>query len=174
MDDIIEKAYQYFRNYSIISRAHYIACLKASRRNRWLGIPVVITTTIVGTAIFGTLQESPGVVWKITAGLLSLLAAILSALQTMLKYSELAEKHKTAGAKYAAMRRRLDIFILKLRGESEESRQAALEEFEEIATDFATLAEESPSIPDKVYGQAAHEFDKEDDASATLVDKDYA
>jgi amino acid transporter len=116
MDEIIEKAYQYFHTYSIIGRAHYIAWEKAARRNKWLGIPVVITTTIVGTAIFGTLQESPGVAWKITAGLLSLLAAVLSALQTTLKYSELAEKHKTAGAKYAAMRRRLDIFVLKHRG----------------------------------------------------------
>jgi hypothetical protein len=50
-----------------------------------------------------------------------------------------------------------------------------LEEFEEIATEFAKLAEESPSIPDKVYDQAAHEFDKkEDNISANLVDKEDA
>ena len=174
MDDIIEKAYQYFRNYSIIGRAHYIAWEKAARRNNWLGIPVVITTTIVGTAIFGTLQESPGIAWKITAGLLSLLAAVLSALQTTLKYSELAEKHKAAGAKYAALRRRLDIFLLKHRGESEDSRRIALEEFEEIATELAKLADESPSIPDKVYDQAAREYDKEDRTAANLAIKENA
>jgi len=172
MEDIIEKAHQYFRNYSIIGRAHYIAWEKAARKNKWLGIPVVITTTIVGTAIFGTLQGSPGVAWKITAGLLSLLAAVLSALQTTLKYSELAEKHKTAGARYAAMRRRLDIFVLKHRGDSEENRKFALQEFEEIATEFAKLAQESPSIPDKVYDQAALEFDKADNTSVNLDKED--
>jgi predicted methyltransferase len=174
MDDIIEKAHQYFRTYSIVGRAHYIAWETAARKNKWLGIPVVITTTIVGTAIFGTLQESPGVAWKIVAGLLSLSAAVLSTLQTTLKYSEIAEKHKTAGAKYAAMRRGLDIFILKHRGESKEKRQVALQEFEEIATKFAELAEESPSIPDKVYDRAAHEFDKEDIRLATFAPKEDA
>ena len=133
----------------------------------------MITTTIVGAAIFGALQESEslGVTWKITAGLLSLLAAVLSALQTTLNYSELAEKHKTVGARYAATRRRLDIFVLKHRGESEENRQVALEEFAKIATVFAKLAEESPSIVDQVYDQAAHEFDKEDNTCANFADK---
>ena len=169
MDDIIDTAHQYRQNYSIVGRAHYIAWEKAAIKNKWLGIPVVMTTTIVGAAIFGTLQESPGAAWKIAAGLLSLIAAVLSALQTTLKYSELAEKHKTAGAKYAAMRRRLDVFLLKYRGKLEENRQVALEEFEEIATNFAELAEESPSIPDKVYDRAAREFDKKDKKPATLV-----
>lgn len=174
MEDVIDKACEYLRNYSLIGRAHYINWEKAARKNKWLGIPVVITTTIVGTAIFGTLQESPGITWKIIAGLLSLLAAVLSALQTSLKYSELAEKHKTAGAKYAAMRRRLDIFVLKHRGKSDENRQVVLEEFEEIATKFAELAEESPSIPDKVYGQAVREFEREEKSTATLVGEEDA
>ncbi|MCP3932686.1 MAG: SLATT domain-containing protein [Bacteroidetes bacterium] len=162
MEDILETAFGYWDSYSKVGRAHYIAWEKAAVKNRWLGIPVVITTAIVGTAIFGTLQESPHIAWKIAAGLLSLLAAVLSALQTSLKYSELSEKHKTAGAKYAAMRRRLDVFILKYRDESNVDRQNALKEFEEIATQFGVLAEESPSIPDKVYDQAAREFQMED------------
>jgi hypothetical protein len=158
MDNIIETAYQYWRSYSRIGRAHYIAWEKAAKKNRWLGIPVILTSTIVGTAIFGTLQESPHFAWKIAAGLLSLLAATLSALQTSLKYSELAEKHKAAGAKYSTMRRRLDVFMLKYNEQSSGDRQEALGEFEEIAMKFGELAEESPSIPDKVYDQAVREF----------------
>lgn len=126
-------------------------------KNTWLGVPVIIATTIVGTAIFGTLQENPHVAWKIAAGLFSLLAAVLSALQTSLKYSELSEKHKSAGARYASMRRRLDVFILKYQNESEKDRLIALKEFEEIAIKFGELAEESPSIPDKLYQQAERE-----------------
>lgn len=159
MDDIIGKAQKYILDYSIIGRAHYIAWENAARKNKWLGIPVVITTTIVGTAIFGTLQKDDvPQAWKIAAGLFSLLAAVLSALQTTLKYSEQAEKYKTAGARYAAMRRRLDVFVLKYCDESEEKRHPALKELQEITEEFAKLAEESPSIPDKVYDKASLEF----------------
>ena len=87
MEDILDTAKGYWQSYSKFGRAHYIAWEKAANKNKWLGVPVIITTTVVGTAIFGTLQESPHIAWKITAGLLSLLAAVLSALQTTLKYS---------------------------------------------------------------------------------------
>jgi hypothetical protein len=100
-------------------------------------------------------------------------AAVLSALQTSLKYSELSEKHKTAGAKYAAMRRRLDVFILKYRNEPEEKRQSALKEFEEIAIQFGKLAEETPRIPDKVYDQAAREFQKKDERPGTILNEEH-
>ncbi len=171
MEDILEMANQYWLSYSIVGRAHYIAWENAARKNRWLGVPVIITTTMVGTAIFGTIQESPHVAWKIAAGLLSLSAATLSALQTSLKYSELSEKHKQAGAKYASMRRSLDIFILRHHNKPGENRQSALEEFEKIATKFGELAEESPSIPDKVYDQAALEFQEKDQKISTMLNE---
>lgn len=168
MDDIIETAHQYWRSYAILGRAHYVAWERAARKNTWLGIPVVVTTTIVGTAIFGSIQENPAIGWKVAAGLLSLSAAVLSALQTTLKYSELAEKHKMAGAKYSAVRRRLDLFILKHSGQLAEHREAALQELEEIMTKIAELAEESPSLPDTVYSQAEQEFKSADKRPATL------
>lgn len=159
MEDIIDIAFRYMQSYDTVGRAHYIAWEKIAARNRWIGIPVVATTTIVGTAIFGSLQtEDLALEWKILTGLLSILAAVLSSLQTFFKYPELAERHKKAGAEYAAMRRRLDIFILKYRHNSERDRQSALKDFEEIATRFGELAEESPSIPDKWYDQSKREM----------------
>ena len=158
MKKIIEKAREYQRNYRIIGRAHYIAWEEAVTRNKWLGIPVVITTAAVGTAIFGTIQDNMGIELKIATGLLSLTAAVLSALQTTLKYSELAEKHKMAGARYAGMRRRLEMFILKYEDEPRKQ-QEAMKALEEIALLFADLAEESPSLPDKIYDRALHEYE---------------
>jgi hypothetical protein len=158
MKQLLDKAKEYQRNYKIIGRAHYIAWEEAARKNNWLGIPVVIATTTVGTAIFGTIQDNPVIGVKIFAGLLSLFAGILSSLQTVLKYSELAEKHKTAGARYTSARRRLDIFILKYENQSRPNKEQALRELEEIANLLGELAEESPSIPDKVYDKAEKEF----------------
>jgi uncharacterized protein YdcH (DUF465 family) len=174
VEDIIEKALAYWRTSSIVGRAHYIAWEKAARRNRWLGIPVVITSTIVGTAIFWSIQQEPALGWKILAGILSLLSATLAALQTTLKYSELAEKHKLAGAKYSKMRRRLDMFLLKIAFKKEEYRQDALQELEDINNEFAQLAEDSPSLPDDIYDQALHEFSRKefDRIATTLVEKE--
>ena len=157
MEEIIGKARQYWQDYAILGRAHYIAWERFSRRNKLFGVPVVVTSTIVGTAIFGTIQEDPDIRWKVAAGLLSLTAAVLSALQTSLKYAELAEKHKLAGARYAALRRQLDLFMLK-HGDEAASRDRALEEMEALLVRVAELAEESPSLPDRVYYAAEKEF----------------
>ncbi len=64
-------------------------------------------------------------------------------MQTSLKYSELSEKHKVAGAKYASMRRRLDVFILTYRNESNGDREKALKEFEEIAPSLERAQKEN-------------------------------
>ena len=154
MDEIIGKARQYWQDYALLGRAHYMAWEHFSRLNKWFGIPVVVTSTVVGTAIFGTIQQDPDIRWKLAAGLLSLTAAVLSALQTTLKYAELAEKHKVAGARYAALRRRLDLFILKHGGEAETDRAESLLELEDVLTRVGELAEESPSLPDKLYYRA--------------------
>jgi hypothetical protein len=166
MKQLLDKAKEYKRNYKIIGRAHYIAWEQAARKNNWLGIPVVIATTTVGTAIFGTIQDNPIIGVKIFAGLLSLFAGILSSLQTVLKFSELAEKHKIAGARYASARRRLDIFILKYENQSRPNKEQALKELEEIVYLLGELAEESPSIPDKVYYKAEKEFLMETEMSS--------
>lgn len=171
MDDIINKPHQYLENYSILGRTHYIAWERADKKNKWLGISVVVTTTIVGTAIFGSIQENPAIFWKVAAGLLSLSAAVLSALQTILNYSELAEKHKAAGAKYSAVRRQLDLFILKHKSQSAEHREIALiapKELEEIIAKLVNLAEQSPSLPDTVYSRAEQEFKSSDKSVAKL------
>lgn len=158
MEEIIQQVNQYHKSYSIVGRAHYIAWENADKKNRWLGIPVTITTAIIGTAIFSTIQENPDVVWKIIAGLLAMLATILSALQTTLNYSELAEKYKTAGANYAALRRRLELFVLKYDENNTANKDKALEELGFINDRLEELASSSPSLPDKIYFMAKEEF----------------
>ena len=173
MEDIFYTVNAYRERYEIIGRAHYIAWDNAARKNKWIGIPVVITSTIVGTAIFSTIKESPNTAWKITAGLLLLFAAVLSTLQTILKYSELAEKHKSAGTKYHDIRRDLDYFVLKYSSMSEPNREKVIEEFESIKKKISELAEASPSIPDKFYNQATDEIKNKGKSFFTMIyDKD--
>ncbi len=143
------------------ARAHYMSWENAVRWNRCLGSMAVVASTVVGTTIFGTINSNPEVAWKITAGLISLLAAVLSGLQTFLRHPELAEKHKAAGARYSAMRRKLELFELEYADQGEHQRDAALKNLNILAEKLADLANESPSIRRKYYDKAVDIMKKE-------------
>ena len=90
------------------SEAHYKLASGLRKKNLWLGVPVVIFSSIVGTSLFATLANPNAVIppaFKIAIGLISLAAAILAALQTFLRFGERAEKHVVAADWYAAVRR---------------------------------------------------------------------
>ena len=68
-----------------------------------MGIPAIIFASVVGTAIFAGLEKnSPKAPWVAFA---SISAAVLTALQTFLRFSERAAEHATAGDWYSAIRR---------------------------------------------------------------------
>jgi hypothetical protein len=156
MQDIAERAEYYRLRGHRKARSHYLTAKRASRMHTWLGVPVVVFSTIVGSTIFATLSSSPSAGWKIGAGLLSLSSAVLASLQTFFKYSELAEKHRTSGAQYASIKRRLDAFQLRT-AEADGSREESLQALEAIVAALDQLERESPDVPDDLYDRAVNE-----------------
>lgn len=77
-------------------------------RGRLLGVAVVVLSTIVGTAIFSTLESSPSTTVKIVAGVASVGAGVLAALQTFLGLEQRAAKHREVAAAYGMLRRELE------------------------------------------------------------------
>ena len=77
-----------------------------------LGVSAVILGSCWNT-VFATVSEAApqiGRPWlQISVGLLSVASAVLGALQTFLRYSELAEKHRVAGTHYANLRHRIEL-----------------------------------------------------------------
>lgn len=148
--DILQKAEQ-FQNFSIKKcNAHFLAAETYKRRNLQLGIPVTVLTAVVATSVFGTLSQSEKIVWLVIAtGTVSVLASILSALQTFLRFSETAQEHHSAAIGYEGMRRRLDIFILSQR--ENEQRGDGISELQEISSELDRIAGTAPTIPDKIY-----------------------
>ena len=89
--------------------ANYAAANQFSGRNYWLGIPTIILTTVVGTSVFATLQEGKIAFWfQILLGVLSVSAAVLSALQTFFRWGEAAAKFRAAAAEYGTIKREID------------------------------------------------------------------
>jgi hypothetical protein len=135
-------AVDWYKRIVTVAHGHYRAALRYSRLNYWLGFPTVILTTVVGTSVFATLQEKPEFWWQITVGLMSIAAAILSALQSFLAYSDKAEKHRVAGAKYNALGRELELLL---------SQNDDWSTLDSIRQRVDALAQESPHIPESVH-----------------------
>ncbi len=108
-----QKLMEWQDNFQIFLRGHYDAANRCERLNLWFGIPVVVLSVIVGTSIFSALGRDSSPPWaKILAGCVSLLVAVLAALQTFLKYFERGEKHRIAGASFAALHKEIDQMLV--------------------------------------------------------------
>ena len=137
----------WYERVAVTQRAHYLSADHFGSRKYWLGIQAVILSTLVGTSVFATVQKQPEVWLQITVGLASVAAALLASLQTFLGYSERAEKHRVAGAKYGALGRELE----QLRAASE---QPLPEAMSELRKRLDELAVESPNNPQSIYRKA--------------------
>ena len=130
--------------------AHYKIASGLRRKNLWLGVPVVILSSVAGTSLFATLADPEArlpAAFKIVIGLISLGAATLSALQTFLRFGERAEKHVVAGDWYAALRRDVDeMFAL-----TPEERGKPKECFDRIRKEMAKVGQQSPEIGDRLW-----------------------
>src|SRR6266849_2913203 len=80
--------------------AHYDAARQFEDRHTWIGVFATILSIAVGTTVFATLQKDTGLTAQLATGFASILAAVITGLQTFLKYDKRAEGHKSAGAAY--------------------------------------------------------------------------
>lgn len=153
LSDVIVKAYEY-RDYARERNlAHYQMATKLSRHDRLLGIPVIITTSIVGTAIFVTLQEDTAVIWRVATGMLSVMAAVLAALQTFFNYSSDAQKHAAAALGYARLVRGMDRFLLECRGDNMVDRYVVLEGLNGLVKTLDEMEEKAPTLPHELWSK---------------------
>jgi len=77
MADILEMAVRGRNKARFTGAAHRLAEEIASRKSSWLGVPVVVPTSIVGTSIFASLDETPpSQVWQLATGFVSPAAAV--------------------------------------------------------------------------------------------------
>src|SRR5437868_8070549 len=72
---------QWHKGLRIQNKSHVQAAAKFDRDARWLSIAALVASTIVGTSLFTDANSTLSAGWKIAAGVLSLIAAVLSAVQ---------------------------------------------------------------------------------------------
>jgi hypothetical protein len=126
--------------------SHYDMANLLGRRNRGLGVSVIAITSLIGTGAFLSMIATGVSPWvRIMIGLVSVLASVMASLQTFLRYAERAEQHRAAGARYGAIRRRLEAIYAR----APESRAA--HDFVEIREELDRLAQEVPNVPTAVF-----------------------
>ncbi|MET8303756.1 MULTISPECIES: SLATT domain-containing protein [Micromonospora] len=144
--------------------SHHEAGKFLKRANYWLAIPVIVITTVLGTGAFAALTSNVPGSLKITFGVFSIVAAILSALQIHLRFPERAEKHKTLGAQYGNIRRRIEAIIATPHDEREE-RQRLLDE---IRGKFDALSTEGDVVSRRIFDKTLARLDARDKRRASV------
>ena len=130
--------------------SHNEAAKNFDRCRYFIGIPAAILSTIVGTSVFASLGKTIDPYMQIIVGLISVLAAVLSALQTILRYSERAEMHRSSAARYGSIRRKVEEILVSNKGDSELN-----SDIRSIRQEIDKLAKDAPNIPEKTWEKAS-------------------
>lgn len=151
MNDVRDRIDRYFRFAFYKSNGYYIAANSYGRYSVLLGVVAILFGASAGTTAFGDIfRDSP--IQAPLIGVLAVLAAVFSSLQTFLKFAEKSEKLRAAAATFEQLHHRLD--ILRLRAAEMATRAEVIEEFEKIVEQADKAAATNPTLPDRFYDRA--------------------
>src|SRR5439155_23811219 len=105
-DDVKYLLQSWHRRVAAAEAGHRLMAERMRRRYLMLGVPIIVLTTVVGTSVFASLQNAkvPTTV-RIVVGSISIIAAVLSSLQSFLRYGMRSEGHRIATIRYETLRR---------------------------------------------------------------------
>jgi len=130
--------------------AQQITAVSEAKANRTLGIAVTVLATIGGTSLFASLLTSDDETVVLAAGVFTVIAAVLSAVQTSLALGESSGSHRSASAGFFGLKERIEIAIAFLERGDEVSRQ----QLEDFAKDAEQLEKGTKPVSEKVYDEA--------------------
>jgi hypothetical protein len=130
---------------------HFDVAEQLSRRNLFLGIPVVVLSAIVGTSLFASVSgDNVAVGIRIAAGTVSLIAGVLASIQTFLRFGARAEQHRVAAERWAAVKREIE----KVRALPAEQVGDVNELLDDIKARMDQAADKSPAMPKRRWSRA--------------------
>lgn len=135
---------------------HHRAFLMFKRMSLRFNLPVIVLSTITGTANFAqsTLPESMRPAAPSIIGGLNLIAGLIATIMQFLKINELMENHRTAALGHGSLSRNIR---LQLSLPRDERKKEGLKFVDECKSIYDSLLEQSPPIPKHILLN----FDKE-------------
>lgn len=119
-----------------------------SMLNAWYTIPVIVISTLTGTANFAQERVPPNYqyIFVMVVGGFNILAGIITTIQQFLKITQLNESHRVSGIAWDKFYRNIKIELAKHPNE----RLNVSQMIKMCKEEFDRLMETSPSIPDKI------------------------
>lgn len=127
---------------------HSKSRIKYNTRNTWFTIPVIIMSTLTGTANFAIdrIPEEYKGWYTVGVGSINIFAGILTTIQQFLKISELNEAHRTSSISWDKFYRNIKLELAK----SREERMPAFQMLKMSKEEFDRLMETSPPISESI------------------------
>jgi len=143
------------RRMDACQHAYYLEAERYKRWHLWLGIPAVIFSTVVGTAVFATLEsQTVEISARVIIALVSIAAAVLAGLQTFLRLSEAAAAHGQSGDWYSAIKRDIE----KLRALRREERGHAKTCTDVLRKEMNKVGQKSPELRESLWIDIAKRY----------------
>ncbi|HYR91612.1 MAG TPA: SLATT domain-containing protein [Terriglobia bacterium] len=142
------------RRMDACQHAYYLEAERYKRWHLWLGIPAVIFSTVVGTAVFATLESQVDISARVIVALVSIAAAVLAGLQTFLRLSEAAAAHAQAGDWYAAIKRDIE----QLRALRRDERGSAKTCTDVLRKEMNKVSQKSPELRESLWTEVARRY----------------
>jgi hypothetical protein len=128
------------------------------KRSLWINLPVIILSTLGGTANFGiqSLFESDTTKKYASFGIggISLLAGLMTTVGNYLRYAQLEEAHRVASISWGKFQRRIAIELALHPNE----RMIAIDFLKVCRVDLDRLIEQTPSIPSRCIAHFSEHF----------------
>jgi hypothetical protein len=104
-----------YHNYCVAkANAHYHVSERLHVLHRRVGTVATGLTALVGSAVFASLSKvGDDIRVKVGTGVLSVAAVVATALQSFLALATEAERYRSVGGKYGAIRRSIELLVLK-------------------------------------------------------------
>lgn len=131
-----------------------------ARLNAWYTIPVIVISTLTGTANFaqGRVPLEYQNYFVMVVGTFNILAGIITTIQQFLKITQLNEAHRVSSIAWDKFYRNIKIELAKHPSERIDVTHMIKMSKEE----FDRLMETSPSIPEKIVNQFKNNFNRQE------------
>jgi len=128
------------------------------KRNLWITLPVIVLSTLCGTANFGIQSVFSDNTSKqyasFTIGAISLIAGIMTTVGNYLRYAQLEESHRVAGIAWGKFQRLIAVEL----SLKPDDRIDSLDFLKICRADLDRLIEQSPPIPEYAIKHFGTEF----------------
>lgn len=132
--------------------------------NNWITIPVIVLSTITGTAsvglngLVGDSVEAQKYA-QISIGLVSLSTGILTTLGNYFRFAQNSEAHRVAAVSWSKFNRLIAVEL----AQKPDDRMDSLDFISICRQDLDRLIEQSPQIPDNIISEFEKEFEHQED-----------